>query len=194
MMEKRIDKGRIWRRWARERSGVVGAEFALVLPVMVALLFGVYDLGTAIVINQKAIASAQIMADLVSRSVAVTQDELDDIVFAGVEAMRPYAATPFSYNILSVRFTDDEDDPEPEVCWDAGQLETTDAMLESTEPLALAGEGVVVVTVEYDYEPVFATYLMDNLHMSEAAFSRGRRSPVVSFQEGLEIGCEEDLT
>ena len=96
--------------WAGDRSGAVAAEFAMILPVMVALLFGVYDLGTAIVINQKAIASSQIMADLVSRSVAVTQDELDDIVFAGQEAMRPYTIADFSYSVVSVEFAADPDD------------------------------------------------------------------------------------
>jgi Flp pilus assembly protein TadG len=179
--------------WLRDRSGAVAAEFAMILPVMVALLFGVYDLGTAIVINQKAIASSQIMADLVSRSVAVTQDELDDIVFAGREAMRPYTTADFSYSVVSVEFAADPDDPEPSVCWDEGPVATTNAMLEGTEPLAAPGEGIVVVTVQYQYEPVFATYLMDTLNMSEVAFARGRRTPVVAFQDGVQIGCDGDF-
>lgn len=179
--------------WAGDRSGAVAAEFAMILPVMVALLFGVYDLGTAIVINQKAIASSQIMADLVSRSVAVTQDELDDIVFAGQEAMRPYTIADFSYSVVSVEFAADPDDPAPSVCWDSGPVATTDAMLEGTEPLAAPGEGIVVVTVQYQYEPVFATYLMDTLDMSEVAFARGRRTPVVAFQDGVQIGCDDDF-
>ena len=175
--------------WAVRSSGMIAAEFALVLPIMVALLFGAFDMGSALVINQKAIAASQMMADLASRTVALTQEELDDIVFSGQQAMRPYSLETFAYSILSIEYTDDVDDPEPEICWDMGSIATTQAMLDSTVPLAVAGEGLIVVTVDYDYEPVFATYLMDVMNMREVAFARGRRSPVVSFQSGVEVSC-----
>lgn len=177
--------------WVARSSGMIAAEFALVLPIMVALLFGAFDMGSALVINQKAIAASQMMADLASRRVSLTQEEIDDIVFAGQQAMRPYSLDSFQYSILSIEYADDADDPAPSVCWDAGPIETTEAMLESTVPLAAPGEGLVVVTVDYDYEPVFATYLMDVMYMREVAFARGRRSPVVSFQSGLDISCPE---
>lgn len=180
-----------FRDWSARSSGMIAAEFALVLPLMVALLFGAFDMGSALVINQKAIAASQMMADLASRTVAVTQDEIDDIVFAGQQAMRPYSLATFSYSILSIEYSDDEESPEPTVCWDQGPIETTQAMLDSTLPLAAPGEGLVVVTIDYDYEPVFATYLMDVINMREVAFARGRRSPVVSFQSGVDISCPE---
>jgi hypothetical protein len=170
---------------------VIAAEFALVLPILVALLFGAFDMGSALVINQKAIAASQMMADLASRTVALTQDEIDDIVYAGQQAMRPYSLETFSYSILSIEYADDVDDPVPSVCWDYGPITTTQAMLDSTVPLAAPGEGLVVVTIDYDYEPVFATYLMDMINMREVAFARGRRSPVVSFQSGVSISCPE---
>lgn len=193
MSMNRVEKIPLCCRWLIERSGAIATEFALVLPIMVALLFGVYDLGTAIVINQKAIAASQMMADLLARAVAVTQDDIDDIVFAGREAMQPYTADPFAYSMVSVRFVDDPEDPEPEVCWDRGGISTTETMLEGTEPLALPGEGVVMVTVQYQYKPVFARYLKETMHMREVAFARGRRSPVVSYQEGTQIGCDDDF-
>jgi len=182
---------RSFRVWVARSSGMIAVEFALVLPIMVALLFGAFDMGSALVINQKAIAASQMMADLASRTVALTQDELDDIVFSGQQAMRPYSLATFSYSILSIQYADDEDDPVPGVCWDYGPIETTQAMLDSTVPWAAPGEGLVVVTVDYDYEPIFATYLMDIINMREVAFARGRRSPVVSFQSGLDISCPE---
>ena len=180
--------GRTARGWVRDTAGMIAAEFALVLPLMVALLFGAYDMGTALVINQKTIAASQMMADLASRTVAVTQEEIDDIVFAGQQAMRPYSSEAFSYSLLSIEFSD-EAAPEPEICWDAGPIETTQTMLDSTEPLGAPGDGLMVVTVAYNYEPVFATFLMDVITMREVAFARGRRSPVVSFQSGLDISC-----
>lgn len=177
------------RIWIARSSGMIAAEFALVLPLMVALLFGAFDMGSALVINQKAIAASQMMADLASRTVALTQEELDDIVFSGRQAMRPYSLDSLQYNILSIEYADDAADPEPAVCWDYGTIPTTQAMLDSTVPLAAPGEGLVVVTVDYDYEPVFATYLMDMINMREVAFARGRRSPVVSYQSGVTISC-----
>lgn len=178
------------RTWRQNCDGVVATEFALILPLLVAMLFGVYDLGMAIVINQKAITASQSMADLVARSTSVSEDDLENIASAGREAMRPFVEGDLSYNIISIGFTSDLNDPEPWLCWDAGTIETTEEMIERTAPLAVADEGVVVVTVEYDYVPVFAKYLMDTLHMSEAAYARGRLSPIVSLQEGAQEVCE----
>ena len=39
--------------------------------------------------------------------------------------------------------------------------------------------GLVMVAIEYDYEPVFGNFVIDTIQMQEVAFSRGRTSGVV---------------
>ena len=49
--------------------------------------------------------------------------------------------------------------------------------------LAEADNGVVVVTVAYVFEPVFAGFVLNEMTMKEVAFARGRRSAVVNMEE-----------
>ena len=131
------------------------------------------------------------MADLVSRNVSLTEDELDDVVNAGRMAIAPFSTASFGYDIVSIEFDEDE---APTVCWrHSGNIEEREELLDSTEPLALEGEGMVAVAVEYVYEPLFAGRIMGDLQMREVAYARGRRTPVVSLSVDDEVGCEDEL-
>ena len=45
----------------------------------------------------------------------------------------------------------------------------------------LAGlAGVVVVAVNYDFDPIFAGFIVDDILMQEISFARGRKTPVVN--------------
>jgi Flp pilus assembly protein TadG len=178
-------------RWWRREDGLAAMEFALVFPVLMTLLMGVYDFGNAFLVNQKVITASQMMADLVSRSVAITQEQLNDVAAAGRMAMEPYANGSFAYDIVSVRY---DDDSVPEICWNHNSLMNESADLaESTESLAEPGEGAVVVAVRYTYEPLFAGRIIGDLDMEEVAYARGRRVPVVSIEIDDDIGCEDDF-
>ena len=56
----------------------------------------------------------------------------------------------------------------------------SDTAIESTTGLGDEGEGVVVVSVQYAYEPYFSSFVVDRFDMTERAFLRGRKSAVVT--------------
>lgn len=180
-------------RWWRQTAGLAAIEFALVFPILMLLLVGVFEFGTAFIINQKAITASQMMADLVSRNVAVTETQLNDIIAAGTQAMRPFPLDVYGYDIISVTFEgDNNDEAEPVVCWRVTENMTPRQQeIDGTQPLATLGEGVVVVTVTYTYRPRLGQRFFLTMDMRETAFARGRRSAVVSYQDGPDIGCED---
>lgn len=187
---------RLVRQWGGSDKGLAATEFALIFPVLLILLLGVFDFGRAFVINQKAITASQIMADLVSRDVAVTQATLDNIVDAGFQALRPFNVETYGYDIISLSYVPGEEDDEYEtvICWrQSDNLDEQDEPIENAEPLAIPGEGLVIVTVGYQYQPVFPGQLMKSIPIRERAFARGRRTPVVAFQIGAQIGCDDEL-
>ena len=63
-------------------AGLALAEAALLFPVLVSLTFGIYDLGHAIVLNQKVISAAQICADLLARERSVDSTEVNQAIAA----------------------------------------------------------------------------------------------------------------
>ncbi len=178
---QRINIHDLFQRWCSEEEGLSFVEFVLVFPLMVTILFGVYDLGNGFLVNQKTIAASQIISDLITRNVSITSDDLDDIITAGQLSLAPYDTSSFGYDIVSVSF--DEDDSPVEEWRRTFNMSVNQTAFDSTTALGMEGDGVIVVSVRYNYEPVFGGFVIDNIRMQEVSFARGRRTPVVSLVE-----------
>lgn len=170
----------LMRSWFHNKKAHAGMEAALIFPVLMTLLLGVFDVGNAILANQKTIRASQVTADLVTRIRELHNQDIREAVEAGRLALSPLATNGYGVDIVSVRF---DDDAMPEIVW----RETTgmlpiDNVLSSLDGLAVPGEGVVVVTSNYNFEPVFAGFLINQVEMQEVAFARGRLSAVVCRQ------------
>ena len=61
-------------------------------------------------------------------------------------------------------------------------MSPNDNAVDSTAGLSAEGEGIIIVSVNYTYQPLFSRMFVDNFEMQEVAFSRGRRSRTVTFQ------------
>ena len=177
-MIKVILKKLRYRQYTQDESGVSVTEMAILFPILMAMMMAVYDLGNGIVVNQKTVAASQIIGDLVTRNEVVDAAMIQDIVNAGEFALDPYPRTGFGYDIVSIVFDEDAD---PEVLWRMSEnISEGNATIDAGVGLGDAGEGVVVVTVTNDYEPLFSGFVVDVYNMSERAFLRGRKSAVVS--------------
>ncbi len=166
-------------RWLRDEDGIAGTEAAMIFPVMLVLFLGLYDVGNGILANQKTIRASQIVADLIARNNIVTTSAVNEAVKAGELAFEPLSKATYGVDIVSIRFDDDSGDPE--IVWrDTRNMTAIPDVFDRVEPLALPGEGVVVVAVTYSFEPVFAGFVVDTFNMMEIGFSRGRSSPVVN--------------
>lgn len=165
-------------RWIEEERATAFIETVLLMPVFVALLMGVYDLGRGITTNQKVIGASQIIGDLITRERSIDMDTLEEMIVAGELAIQPYSTSPFGFDIASVQF---DDDGNPEVLWrlTRNTVENDDA-IDSTRTVGVAGDGIVVVTTTYEYKPYFSNFIVDKIDMKEVAFLHGRRSATVA--------------
>lgn len=164
-------------------DGLAFIEFALIFPLLLTMMLGVWDVGHALWVNQKAIAASHTVADLVARQLRVSEDEVTQAMLAGELVMSPFPTEDrFYLEILSVGFDDEGNiDDDPETTW---QKTTDDApvkqdLYDKIEPLAIPYEGVIAVRVTYDYEPTFGSFIIDRLEMKETAFARGRKTAVI---------------
>ena len=166
------------RRYVDDESGISATETVILFPVLLTLMMAVFDLGQGIVINQKVVSASQIIGDLITRREIVTADVVEDVIRAGELALDPYATTDFGYDIASIYF---EEDDEPTVLWRmSDNMGESQAAIDETIGLGNAGEGVVVVSVAYTYQPFFSNFIVNNFNMTERAFLRGRKSATVS--------------
>lgn len=185
-MSKYIRKfGSFWMLWLKEEKAIAAMEAAFVFPILLTLLLGVFDLGNAVLANQKVIRASQVVADLITRDRIVSAGDIDEAVMAGSLAIVPFDAGSYGVDIVSIRFVEND---EMDVVWRETRNMTGIANLnERTAALAEDGNGVMVVTVEYLFEPLFSGFVVDHILMQETAFTRGRRSAVVC-KEGAP-GC-----
>ena len=170
-------KNNAFSRWLQDDEGLAAVEFVFIFPILMVMLVGVFELGTAITINQKAISSSQMMADLLSRNRIVDDDMVDMIVVAGERAMLPYAIDVFGVDIISITF--DEDD-NPEVVWrDTRNMDPSTVAMDRAVGLGTEGDGAIIVAVNYRYTPSLGRIFVDGYDMEEISYSRSRNVAVL---------------
>ena len=171
---------RVIKSWKKTEDGVALMETAMLFPVLLVMIFGVYDVGHAITVNHKMITASQMVADLITRKQVVTTADIDDSIVAARLALQPYAssATDFGIDIVSVEF--DEND-EPRALWREKPEMGGESKLPLRKTSPRADGGVVgAAALSYCYRPTFGNMVIEAFGMRETAFARGRRSPIVS--------------
>ncbi|PZP55917.1 MAG: hypothetical protein DI586_05345 [Micavibrio aeruginosavorus] len=166
--------------WWKNEEGLAAIEAAMLFPVMMTLMLGSYDLGTGIVLNGRTITATQVAADLISRDKTVNQADVNDIIMAAQLAYEPFGLRDFGIDIVSVEF---DSQRRPQVLWrETRDMSANNNALENIQGMGDQGDGMIIVTVEYTYKPLFAKYFTGEMKMVETAYSRGRRSPTVEWE------------
>lgn len=165
-------------RWVCEEKATAAIETVVLFPVLITLMMGCFDLGQGILMNQKTIGASQIIADLIAREKSTTMAELQDLIVAGELVFEPYSTTDFGYDIASIQF---DATGQPVVLWRVTHnAPRNDDAVDSTIGLGPPGDGIVVVTTVYNYQPYFSNFVVDRIDMKEVAFLRGRKGPTVT--------------
>lgn len=168
------------RRWAREEDGLAALEAGIIFPILLTLLLSTFDMGNAILSNQKTIRASQVAADLVTRERVISSADLNEAIEASRLAFEPLNSSSFGIDVVSVRF---DEDAHSEIVWRETRNMTADPdILDRVADLAEPDGGVVVVVVQYIFEPIFAGFVVNDIPMQEIAFARGRQSAVVNME------------
>ncbi|GAB5387658.1 MAG: hypothetical protein Alpg2KO_06260 [Alphaproteobacteria bacterium] len=159
-------------------DAVAAVEFALIFPVLVTIFLASVDLGQALWMNRKVIATSQTVGDLLARSDTVDDALIADVIDAADLIMEPFDFAEVGYDIISIRF--DDDDALPEIAWrETVGMPADDRFPELADGLGAEGDGVMAVVVTATFEPVFYGFVLGDIDMTETAFLRGRRQPFV---------------
>ena len=168
------------RRWFYQRDGVAAVEAALVFPILLTLLLGTFDLGNGILANQKTIRASQVVADLIARNSTISAAGIDEAIRAGELALQPMPTGAFGVDVTSLSF---DDSANPVIEWrETRNMTPMSDVLVRAATVAEAGEGVLIIGVQYQFEPVFAGFVINEIPMLEVAFARGRKSAVVELE------------
>ncbi|WP_411818117.1 TadE/TadG family type IV pilus assembly protein [Hyphococcus sp. DH-69] len=185
----------VLRRWRKADSGIAATEFAVLLPVLVLLFFGLIEASNAMTVNRKVAISANTLADLVAQSEEIKESEVDDL-FAGVmEIIRPSDPTNMTLKLSSVVL---DEDGNPVVHWsrdnNGGEpyAEGQEFTKLSDDTIIPSIASLIIVEMSYTYQPSITNRVMDTpIHFTRQTIRWPRLTTKVQL-EGAGSGGGDD--
>lgn len=153
-------------RFKRDQRGLAYLEFAVALPFLLVALMGSIEVTRYILIAQKVEKVAVTLSDVVSQGTTISTSDLDNIVTAASEVMRPYSFGASGFVIISSvtqTGTPDAGNP-PRVKWQytGGGTWTQTSLVgtvgtAATLPPSISlnnKDNVIIAEVFYNYAPL----------------------------------------
>lgn len=184
------------RRLARDRRGVAALEFALIVPLLLALYFVTMEVSQAIEANKKVGRAASMVADLVTQQQEMNKTELEAIMRIGEATLQPYNRSDIDIEITAIEVTNDAT-PKIQVVWSRKLVDGSFSVGEAKEtavviPPALRVKGSFLIRTQsrLAYEPVISwvasdkaalglTAAFDGISMAETYYLRPRMSTTI---------------
>ena len=176
-------------RWPRAVEGIAAVEFALVLPVMVTMFFGLSEVTLAINVDRKLTLLSRSLADLSTRVSALSQSDLANVFAAASAIMRPYDTSTTQMVISSILVTQSgstftgsvdwscakglatKQSSESQASFDANNLKARPANSSYTVPPGFqtsTTKSFVLVETLLPYNPVFGQIITGTIRMRES--------------------------
>ena len=94
MMKGRRRALRLAARFIRDRSGIAATEFAVIVPIMLVLFFGVVEITNGIVAYRDVSIMAHTTSDLTTQSLSVQDSDLTNFFNASTGIFYPFVTSP----------------------------------------------------------------------------------------------------
>ena len=169
-------------RLVRDRRGVSAVEFALILPLMLAIYLGGNELSHALTIARKVTHVTSSLGDLVTQSKKITNADMTNILNAAASVMTPYATG----TLLKIKVSGITIDANSvaKVTWSDALNDTplTVGATVTTLPAAVKTASTFIVTAEvhYSYTPVIGYVMTGTFDLKDQFYLRPRLSDTIT--------------
>ncbi len=160
----------------QDRSAVAVIEFAIVVPLMLALTLGTFEATRAVRAKMKADVAAQTIADLIASQNSVDAAALTNYCNGAKLVMAPFSGTSLKAAIASV--TNGALDWHDESCGAATAIASPTTV--ATTLSAGGGNSVIIVQTTYSYSSPVPYMMPANITLTQTAFARPRNVTTVA--------------
>jgi Flp pilus assembly protein TadG len=178
---------RLLARLMRDRSGVAATEFAVIVPVMLTLFFGVVEFTNGIAAYRDVSLMAHTTSDLTSQSKSVQDADLTNFFSAATGILYPYATSSADPHLkMSIVQLWVDPSLQARVQWavnsDGTPGTTPGTVVTIPASLQVANTYVIYSSVMYTYVPTIG-YVMNKagVVLSDFAYTRPRLSQCVFY-------------
>lgn len=168
----------------RCHRGIAAVEFAVAMPLLLTMIYGVIETTRYILLTQKVEKLAHALADLTAQSQAVTATSLSQTIEASSHIMEPFTLGTNSRIIISSLYRPAGSTTSASVNWchrGAGSLSVTSRIgALGTVPTMPGGftfnerENIISAEVFYRFAPLITTQFFDSTTVYRAAFYKPR--------------------
>jgi Flp pilus assembly protein TadG len=175
---------------ARNREGTAAVEFAFILPLLLTLFLGSYELTNVLLADLKLTAATETAADLIAqtrtnvvlKSKTPFPNDFDNITSAAIQVLTPL---PTGSNRLKIAYASvTYNTGTPVIDWHVeknGASPISISSFSGSQALTLLGnatpgssDSVILVQAQYSYTSPISYVLRSNYTLSKVAFNRPR--------------------
>jgi Flp pilus assembly protein TadG len=167
------------RRFQKAKDGLAAVEFALLLPVLILLFFGVVEVSLALTCRADVTNVASTVADLIAQESSVTTSDMTNVFSAANAILFPYATTPAQITVTSVIYnTATNSLTSGKVAWSCthgGTARAKDSIVTLPNTLMTANGSVIVSEITYNYTSPTTRVITGTKVMSNTFYTKPRR-------------------
>jgi Flp pilus assembly protein TadG len=162
--------------------GIAATEFAVIVPVMLVMFFGVVDLSSGVAVDRKVTLVARTLSDLTSQSTSVADSDMTNFFAASFAILTPYSSTPTQGTITELYVNPTT--LQATVQWSKGSAPrgvSTPVVIPSA--LAVADTYLIFSEVSYLFQPMVGYTVMSSagVTLRDVAYTRPRQSKCVFY-------------
>jgi len=167
------------RMFAVADRGVAAVEFAMILPIMLAIYVGCTEAGGLLITDRKVQSVAGAVGDLVSRTNKnLASEDLEDYFLASTSIMSPYTVSDLLQTVTAVKVSASG---VPTVSWSVeyagGVMRNStrhrpeDAFVLPQEMIDIArGQTVIATEADYVYRPLLGLFFDQSIGLHRSNF------------------------
>ncbi|MEM9570956.1 MAG: TadE/TadG family type IV pilus assembly protein [Pseudomonadota bacterium] len=182
-----------------DERGISAVEFALILPVMIALYLGCIELTLAMNLDRKVTGATAALGDLTARSASLTDAELSDIFEATRMVLQPNDMTKAHMRVTSVSYdstvhTVTATETEVNVDWsdNCGSEYSTlvaDTTIRIPNDLVPDGGTLIMAEISFPYDSPIGYFFPSQKMLSDTFYLRPRRVDSITRTTTSAVTC-----
>lgn len=185
---------RLTQRYVRDTSGIAATEFAIIVPMMLILFFGVLEISNGVAVDRKTTRVARALSDLTTQSQSVDSNDLKNFFAASGAVMAPYTPVPVQATLSQIYI---DNNKVAKIQWStSATITSTSGQTSATLKASTRNVGDVVTVdsnlsvkdtyliwseVSYKYTPVVGYIIKNGVTLSDQTYTRPRQSLCVPY-------------
>ncbi len=168
-------------RFVKDRRAVSAVEFAILLPLMLALYLGAAEVTQGIAVKRKVTLTARAVADLSSQYTAIDAADMSNILNAASAIIAPYAAANLQATVSEISINGQG---QGTVVWSNtlnGSALTVGQAVTVPSALAVPNTYLILGQAQYSYNPTYGYVLTNTLTLSDQIFLLPRQSASIAY-------------